>query len=101
MGQVAYLMKPLYGAAKEVLFQSKVIGTDDTGVKVLDEKLPFARTGRIWPYHGDQENPVIVYDYRKPGSGPGRRSSWRDIADTYRQTPMPDTMPFSKTRRAD
>jgi hypothetical protein len=30
----------LYGSLKEVLFQSKVIGTNDTGVKVLDEKLP-------------------------------------------------------------
>jgi hypothetical protein len=58
-------MKPLYGAAKEVLFQSKVIGTDDTGVKVLDEKLPYARTGRIWPYRGDQEHPVVVFDYTK------------------------------------
>jgi transposase len=65
MGQCADLIKPLYGSLKEVLFQSKVIGTDDTGVKVLDEKLPFARTGRIWPYHGDQEHPVIVYDYTK------------------------------------
>jgi transposase len=65
MGQGADLMKPLSGSLKEVLFQSKVIGTDDTGVKVLDEKLPFARTGRIWPYHGDQEHPVIVYDYTK------------------------------------
>jgi transposase len=63
MGQCADLLKPLYGSIKEVLFQSKVIGTDDTGVKVLDEKLPFARTGRIWPYHGDQEHPVIVYDF--------------------------------------
>jgi hypothetical protein len=65
MGQVADLMKPLYGAAKEVLFRSKVIGTDDTGVKVLDEKLPYARTGRIWPYRGDQEHPVVVFDYTK------------------------------------
>jgi transposase len=65
MGQVADLMKPLYGSAKEVLFQSKVIGTDDTGVKVLDEKLPYARTGRIWPYRGDQEHPVVVFDYTK------------------------------------
>jgi hypothetical protein len=48
---------------KEVLFESKVIGTDDTGVKVLDVKLPFARTGRIWPYYGDNDHPVIVYDY--------------------------------------
>ena len=63
MGQCADLLKPLYGSLKEVLFQSKVIGTDDTGVKVLDEKLPFARTGRIWPYHGYQQHPVIVYDF--------------------------------------
>src|SRR5882724_13396686 len=48
---------------KEVLFQSKVIGTDDTSVKVLDQKLPFARTGRIWPYYGDPGHPVILYDY--------------------------------------
>ena len=63
MAQCADLLGPLYRSAKEVLFQSKVIGTDDTSVKVLDEKLPFARTGRIWPYYGDQDHPVIVYDY--------------------------------------
>ena len=63
LAQSADLLKPLYGAAKEVLFQSKVIGTDDTSVKVLDEKLPFARTGRIWPYYGDKDHPVILYDY--------------------------------------
>lgn len=63
MAQCADLMNPLYVSAKEVLFQSKVIGTDDTGVKVLDIKLPFARTGRIWPYYGDAEHPVILYDY--------------------------------------
>jgi hypothetical protein len=53
----------LYSAAKKVLFQSKVIGTDDTGVKVLDPSLNFARTGRIWPYVGDVYHPVLVYDY--------------------------------------
>jgi transposase len=63
MTQSADLLKPLYVAAKDVLFQSKVIGTDDTGVKVLDPTLPFARTGRIWPYYGDREHPVILYDY--------------------------------------
>jgi transposase len=56
-------LKPLYGSMKEVLFRSKVIGTDDTSVKVLDVKLPFARTGRIWPYYGDPDHPVILYDY--------------------------------------
>ncbi len=63
LAQCADLLKPLYGSMKEVLFQSKVIGTDDTSVKVLDVKLPFARTGRIWPYYGDPDHPVIVYDY--------------------------------------
>ena len=53
-----------------------MIGTDDTGVKVLDIRLPFARTGRIWPYYGDKEHPVIVYDYTatrgRAGVIPGR-----------------------------
>ena len=51
------------GRRRRNLFESKVIGTDDTGVKVLDRKLPFARTGRIWPYVGDAHHPVVVYDY--------------------------------------
>jgi transposase len=63
LAQCANLLQPLYGSLKEVLFQSKVIGTDDTSVKVLDIKLPFARTGRIWPYYGDADHPVILYDY--------------------------------------
>ena len=63
LAQCANLLQPLYGSLKEVLFQSKVIGTDDTSVKVLDITLPFARTGRIWPYYGDADHPVILYDY--------------------------------------
>jgi transposase len=63
LGQCADLLNPLYMAAKNFLFESKVIGTDDTGVKVPDPKLPFARTGRIWPYYGDEEHPVVIYDY--------------------------------------
>jgi transposase len=63
LAQCGDLLKPLYGSMKEVLLQSKVIGTDDTSVKVLDMKLPFARTGRIWPYYGDPAHPVILYDY--------------------------------------
>jgi transposase len=63
MAQCADLLNPLYLAAKKILFESKVIGTDDTGVKVLDRKLPFARTGRIWPYCGDADHPVTLFDY--------------------------------------
>lgn len=41
----------------------KVIGTDDTCVKVLNVKLPLAGTERIWLLYGDKDHPVIVYDY--------------------------------------
>ena len=47
--QCAALLDPLYQWMKKELLSSKVIGTDDTSVKVLDRKLPFARIGRIWP----------------------------------------------------
>jgi transposase len=63
LAQCGDRMELLYAAAKKVLFQSKVVGTDDTGVKVLDPSLNFARTGRIWPYLGDVHHPVVLYDY--------------------------------------
>ena len=65
MAQVGELLDALYRTSKKVLFESKVIGTDDTGVKVLDSKLPFARTGRIWPYLGDAHHPVVVHHYTR------------------------------------
>lgn len=74
LAQCAALLDPLYQLLKKDLFASKVIGTDDTSVKVLDRKLPFARNGRIWPYLGDAHHPVIVYDYTPTRSraGPAR-----------------------------
>ena len=95
LAQCAELLDPLYRTMKKVLFKSKVIGTDDTGVKVLDRKLPFARTGRIWPYVGDAHHPVIVYDYTPTRGRAGRRSSWKDTKDICRRTPIPSTTHFS------
>ena len=71
MAQCADLLDPLYQWMKKELLGSKVIGTDDTSVKVLDRKLPFARIGRIWPYVGDAHHPVIVYDYTPTRSRAG------------------------------
>jgi transposase len=85
--QCADLLNPLYTTAKQVLFASRVIGTDDTGVKVLDPKLPFARTGRIWPYYGDKEHPVVIYDYTatRERAGPENLQGYRGYlqADAY------------------
>jgi transposase len=63
MRQCAELLDPLYRRLKSFVLASKVVGTDDTPVKVLDRKLPHTRKGRIWPYVGDRDHPAAVYDY--------------------------------------
>jgi transposase len=63
MRQCAGLLDPLYKKLKDFVPASKVVGTDDTPVKVLDRKLPQTRKGRIWPYVGDGDHPAIIYDY--------------------------------------
>lgn len=61
--QSAELLEPLYECMKAFVLSSKVVGTDDTPVKVLDRALPHTRTGRLWPYVGDRQHPAVVYDY--------------------------------------
>jgi hypothetical protein len=63
MGQCAGLPDPLYLSLKDFVLSSKVVGTDDTPVKVLDRKLPQTRKGRIWPYVGDLDHPAVIFDY--------------------------------------
>jgi transposase len=63
MGQCADLLHPLYDRMKAFVLESKVVGTDDTPVKVLDRNLPQTRKGRIWPYIGDRNHRAAVYDY--------------------------------------
>lgn len=72
--QSAELLVPLYEGMKAFVLKSKVVGTDDTPVKVLDRSLPHARKGRFWPYLGDKEHPAIVYDYTptRERAGPER-----------------------------
>ena len=62
--QSAELLQPLYGRLKSFVLSSKVTGTDDTPVRVLDRSLAATtRTGRFWPYVGDREHPAVVFDY--------------------------------------
>jgi transposase len=64
MRQSADLLEPLYGKLKDFVLSSKVTGTDDTPVKVLDKSLEgTTRKGRFWPYLGDQHHPAVVFDY--------------------------------------
>lgn len=64
MRQSAELLDPLYVRLKQFVLSSKVVGTDDTPVKVLDRNLKRAtRKGRFWPYLGDRDHPAAVFDY--------------------------------------
>jgi len=63
MRQCAGLLEPLYMRLKRHVLASKVVGTDDTPVKVLDRRLKHTRKGRIWPYVGDRDHPAVIYDY--------------------------------------
>jgi transposase len=62
--QSADLLLPLYQRLKAFVLSSKVAGTDDTPVRVLDKSLPgTTRKGRFWPYVGDHDHPAVVFDY--------------------------------------
>lgn len=64
MRQSAELLDPLYVRLKQFVLSSKVVGTDDTPVKVLDRNLKRAtRKGRFWPYIGDRNHVAAVFDY--------------------------------------
>lgn len=64
MRQSAELLEPLYERLKDFVLSSKVTGTDDTPVRVLDKSLPgTTRKGRFWPYVGDRDHPAVVFDY--------------------------------------
>lgn len=44
--------------------KSKVIWTDDTPIRVLDKELKKrTRTGRIWVYRGDENNPYVLFKF--------------------------------------
>src|SRR3984957_19221983 len=75
MRQSAELLDPLYGRLKQFVLSSKVVGTDDTPVKVLDRSLVrTTRKGRFWPYLGDQNHGAAVFDYTptRERAGPER-----------------------------
>ena len=88
MGQCANLLDPLYLRLKDFVLSSKVVGTDDTPVKVLDRNLPHTRKGRIWPYIGDRDHQAAVYDYTPTRGRAGPEKFLKDYrghlqADAY------------------
>ena len=74
MRRCAELTVPLYQLMKQRVLSSKAVQTDDIPVPVLDPELTRTRTGRIWSYVGDADNPFTVYDYTptREGAGPAK-----------------------------
>jgi transposase len=74
---------------KQFVLSSKVVGTNDTPVKVLDRSLVrTTRKGRFWPYLGDRNHGAAVFDYTptRERAGPERfLKSYRGYlqADAY------------------
>lgn len=64
MVKMAKLVGKVYSYMVEKVRRSRVIWTDDTPIRVQDRTLEKrCRTGRIWVYRGDAQNPFIVYHY--------------------------------------
>lgn len=72
--QTAITAVLLYGWMAGRVLQGKLIGTDATGVPVLDPGAGQVRKGTIWTYCGQREVcPYLIYDYRPTGDGEGPR----------------------------
>ena len=60
--QCAHLLEPIYALMVTAVLQSKVIHTDDTPVRLLEDAKGETRTGRLWVYWGDDGHPYTVYE---------------------------------------
>jgi transposase len=69
---VAVLVKPLVELMALRVKKGRVIHTDDTRVPVMAAGK--CRSGRIWPYIGDWDNPYIIFEYTpdRTRAGPQR-----------------------------
>jgi transposase len=61
--QSAALVQPLYQLLQGEVKKSRVIGSDDTPVKVQARGVLASHQGRVWVYLGDTDHPYTVYDY--------------------------------------
>jgi len=70
--QAAQVLEPLADRMREEVLRSRVIHTDDTPVKVQDQKKQrTTRKAYLWPYVGDADRPYTVFDYTPTRSREG------------------------------
>jgi len=83
----AELLRPLYDLQRELVLQSSVMWTDDTGVTVLGGEAGSFQ-GHFWTHIGDKQHPYSVYDFTTNHSRDGPARFLRDYsgylhADAY------------------
>ncbi len=66
----AGLLRPLYDRQRELVLQSALMWTDDTGVTVLGGAVG-SYQGYFWTYIGDDQHPYSVYDFTTSHSRDG------------------------------
>jgi hypothetical protein len=86
MAVIADLLSPVVKEMTRRILLSKVIQTDDTTVPVQDKTKDKTRTGRLWAYLGDRENPYIVYDYTPDHGGSWPEQFLKDYKSGYLQS---------------
>lgn len=72
IANVADLVKPVYDLMCDRVQGSRVIHTDDTGIKMLSEGQ--CQNCKFWTYVGDPANPYAVYEFSltREGKNPSR-----------------------------
>jgi transposase len=86
MATIAELLEPIVREMTRRVLASKVIGTDDTPVKVQDHKGKGVKTGHLWAYIGDRDHRFVVYDYTPTWSGEGPERFLKAYPSGYLQS---------------
>jgi transposase len=86
MATVGELLEPIVGAMIRRVLASKVVGTDDTPVKVQDHQGKGVKTGHLWAYIGDRDNRFVVYDYTPTWGGDGPERFLKAYPSGYLQS---------------
>jgi hypothetical protein len=64
MARAAQALRPLYDEMVAEILKSRVIHTDETSVRMQSSDTPGAtQSTRFWTYIGDDEHPLIVFDF--------------------------------------
>ena len=77
---VVTLVAPLVELMKSRVVSGKVIGVDDTSVRLQDASLPGKmRTARFWLYRGQDDNPYNVFDFTEDRGRDGPAEFLKDF----------------------